>query len=107
MSEYLSRVWVAAVTEEAKASELHPSLLLGGCRKYKVARARWRAFKRVLDDHPRISIKRLAIASGFDHTTILHGLKRLSGASTSEIKFGGTASGRRPLAAPSLMEAAE
>lgn len=104
---FVQRRWIAAATEQAKLAEIHPSLLLGGCRKHKVARARWAAFKQVLDNNPRLSIKRLAETSGFDHTSILHGLKRLSGASVSEIKFGGTASGRRPVTSRPQIEAAE
>lgn len=108
MTSFITRAWLEAANEQAKAAEIHPSLVLGGCRKHKVARARWHAFKQVLDANPRLSIKRLADTAGFDHTSVLHGLKRLSGASASQIRFGGTASGRKPVTARTpVMEAAE
>lgn len=108
MTNFIVRAWVEAANEQATAAEIHPSLLLGGCRKHKVARARWHAFKQVLDANPRLSVKRLADTAGFDHTAVLYGLRRLSGASTHDIRTAGVASGRKPVTARTpAMEAAE
>lgn len=89
-------LWINAAKAEAAASDVRTKDILCGVRLHKVVRARWRAFRAVLQQDPNCSIYGLARLSGFDHTSILHGLARLEGLSWYEIKGAGKASGRRP-----------
>lgn len=102
-----AELWISAAREQAKDGVALKDILSGGPSR-KVAKARWRAFKAVLDGNPCVSLYGLAQVSGFDHTTILHGLARLNGASPEEMKKNGKASGRYPGSLPApVMEAAE
>lgn len=100
------QVWVNAAKAEAAASGVKAKEIICGVKRQPVAEARWRAFRAVLDQHPECSIYGLARVSGFDHTSILHGLARLQGKSANDVKAGSRASGRRPGRRVSL-EAAE
>ena len=68
--------WINAASHEAREAGLRPNLVLAGCRHREFAFARARAFKTVLDAHPNCSIAGLGRVSGFDHTTILAGVRR-------------------------------
>ena len=96
--------WINAAKMAAALENVSFKEIILGERRHAIARARWRAFKAVLDTDKRASIAGLARVSGFDHTTILHGLGRLSGLSRSAMISCGRASGRRPCA---VLEAAE
>lgn len=99
------QAWIEAAKLAADACDVSHLEILRGERRYPVARARWHAFKIVLDSDPRVSIVGLGRIAGYDHTAIMYGLKRLSGASRSEVT-GSSATGRKPGTRP-LMEAAE
>lgn len=69
--------WIDAARQAAKEAEVSHREILVGERKHRVARARWRAFQAILEQNPKLSVAGVGRISGFDHTTILHGLKRL------------------------------
>lgn len=69
--------WIAAATRAALAAGINPThVMRGSCQRSHV-RARWAAWKAILDQNPNYSIKGLSVVSGFDHSTLLHGMKRL------------------------------
>ncbi len=74
----LSRDWRATAFQVAQEAGISESIILCGTSR-KAARARWVAWQRILAENPQISILGLARICGFDHTTILHGLARISG----------------------------
>lgn len=88
--------WEAAVKAYAEIDGVSSGEIFSGKRSKRVTAARWKAFKAILDTHPRCSIAGLGRVSGFHYATILHGLKRLSGASDKEVRVSGRSSNRRP-----------
>lgn len=70
------QAWIDAVHEALKEN---PSLkevkVLAGDRRAKYAQVRWRAWKTLRT--AGYSVFGIAVISGFDHTTVLHGLRRL------------------------------
>lgn len=70
-------VWIAAATEAAREGRLSPGKVLSGDKQPKYCEARWRAWKSVLAIDPVYSVGGLARVSGWNHTSILAGLKRL------------------------------
>lgn len=87
--------WIRVVSAHAKAQQLAPREVMAG-RKFRPAViARWRAFQQMLDEFPNMSMAGLGRVSGFDHTSILHGLRRINGKTAQETKHG-KATGRRP-----------
>lgn len=71
-------VWWLVAREEAKNGRVPCLAVVGHSRHWAAVLTRWRSWKRVLDSDADYSIASLATISGFDHTTILHGLKRLA-----------------------------
>lgn len=71
--------WIAVATEKALAADVRPSDVMAGRKLKPVVRARWAAWKAMQDRYPHYSIAGIARTSGHDWTTVLHGLKRLSG----------------------------
>lgn len=65
--------WRRIATEEAVASNLDPVAVLAGVHLRPHVYARWRAWERLISDGH--SYKSIATASGFDHTTVMHGVK--------------------------------
>lgn len=65
--------WRRIATEEAHASDLDPVAVMAGVRLRPHVQARWRAWGRLISDGH--SYKSVAKASGFDHTTVMHGVK--------------------------------
>jgi hypothetical protein len=65
--------WRRIATEEAQASKLDPVAVMAGVRLRPYVQARWRAWDRLISDGH--SYKSVAKASGFDHTTVMHGVK--------------------------------
>ena len=71
-------IWIAAARAEAKEANVSVRAVLAGSRLKHHCVPRWRAWRRVLTDNPRFSVLGLARVSGWDHSSILHGLTRLS-----------------------------
>ena len=69
--------WLGAATRAALASGINVKHVLSGSRQRAHVRARWRAWKALLDGNPQFSMKGVAAISGFDHTSVMNGLKRL------------------------------
>lgn len=90
-----NRVWIAAARQAAREAGVRPSLVLGDCRSRNACRARWVAWKRILDGNPRYSIAGLARVAGWDHSSILYAMRRLAGELPPSAR---RASGRRPKA---------
>ena len=67
--------WVEVATRHAMMAGLPPGPLLGGDRKRKYVVVRWAAWREILATG-RYSINGLARTSGYNHATILNGLKR-------------------------------
>jgi len=72
------RVWVNVAKEVASETGVCAEAILQGNRNRKVVVARWEAWRRVLDSNPRYSVLGLARIAGFDHTAVLHGIKKLN-----------------------------
>ena len=72
-------IWRIIVRQTAREARVGAREIMGYNPSQNVVWARWTAWKRLLDEYPQYSIAGLARVSGWDHTTILHGLKRLSG----------------------------
>jgi hypothetical protein len=89
------RAWIEIATRRALEAKLAPKDVIQGCRLKAVARVRWAAFQEVLDRYPICSVAGLARLTGFDHTGILHGLRRNAGQTALEARYG-RAIGRRP-----------
>lgn len=70
--------WVAAATRAAREAHLRPGDVMAGCRLRAAVRARQKAWRRILEAHPHVTVAGLARVSGFHWTSILHGLGRLS-----------------------------
>lgn len=69
--------WIYAATLEAIASCVAPVHILRGSRRRDHVHARWRAWRRLLNENPAYSVKGLSRVCGHDHTSILNGLWRL------------------------------
>ena len=78
--------WIAVATRNARESKVRPSDLMAGVMLKPVVHARWRAWKEMKETYPHYSIAGIARTSGHDWTTVLHGLKRLSGASPRSLR---------------------
>lgn len=72
-------VWISAATVQASFARVPLREVLGYNPTRKASLARWNAFKAVLDSDDRYSVAGLSRISGFDRTSILYGLTRLSG----------------------------
>jgi hypothetical protein len=70
-------IWIEAATYHARSDRLKPAYVLGGRTYQRCVRARWRAWRDVLASNPKFSVLGLAQVSGFDHSTILNGLRKL------------------------------
>jgi hypothetical protein len=79
--------WITTATEIAAQAGLNVTELLAGSKKRPYAIARWRAWRVMLDMSPNVSIAGVARISGHDHTTVLHGLARLSGRSVAQVRL--------------------
>lgn len=77
-------VWIAAATKQANYLKVPLNQVLGYNPSRKASRARWKAWKAVLDSDPRYSIAGLARVSGFNHSSLMYGLSRLSGMTAKE-----------------------
>lgn len=78
--------WVAIATQKAQEARVSPSLVMSGSKRKGARSARWEAWKAILEANPGYSIAGLGRVSGFDHTAILHAMKRLNGASAKSIR---------------------
>jgi hypothetical protein len=72
-------VWISAATCAAQEAGIKPGAIIGGSMQKNVCMARWMAWKRLLDSNPRYSLAGLARVSGWHHTTIMYGMRRLAG----------------------------
>ena len=70
--------WIGVARAVAQDAQIEPALILGGSKLKRPVRARWKAWRKLLADYPEYSIAGLARTSGYHHTTILSGLRRLS-----------------------------
>lgn len=69
--------WIDVATEKAHEAGVSAVRLMAGKSHKPITHARWRAFKAILERNPYLSIAGVARVAGFDHTTVLNGLKRL------------------------------
>lgn len=67
-------IWLREATAEAERAGLKPAQVLGGGRKIIFVRARWRIWSALY--RRGFSILSIGRASGFDPTTVRHGLLR-------------------------------
>lgn len=88
--------WTAMASQAGREWLVVASGILSGSQQPRMAKARAWAWKLILDQNPHYSIAGVARVSGFDHTTILTALRRLDGASNTEILIS-RATGRRPI----------
>ena len=69
-------LWVQAATAAAVAASIDPERVLSRSREKAVTRARWAAWAAIVATG-RYSVAGLAQVCGWDHSSILHGLKML------------------------------
>lgn len=74
--------WIGAAMAEGELAGVNYKRILGGDRQAPVALARWKAFKRILDEYPNYSVAGLARTSGYHHSTVMYGIRRLEGMPT-------------------------
>jgi len=77
--------WVAAATLAAEREGVSVCAVLAGSRKAAAVRARWSAWAAMMENS-RHSLPQMAEVTGFDHTTIMYGLRRAAGASSSQAR---------------------
>ncbi len=70
--------WLKAVEMASYDAWILPEWILDGRRHKRVVRARWAAWRYLRDMNPNYSVAGMARTTGYDHTTILWGLKRLA-----------------------------
>lgn len=83
--DYSRRVWVAAATRAAMGSGVDVDEVLTGVKRPEVVQVRWRAWDEIARTGA-CSLGQLALASGFDHSSITYGLARLRGLSAKYLK---------------------
>ncbi len=71
--------WQRVATQEAEAAGLDPVKLLAGVKTRGYPQARWRAWARLKAEDHRYSLIGIGRVSGFDHSSVHHGLNRISG----------------------------
>lgn len=69
--------WTEIAAEKAALCRVSPREVLCGALRRPAVHARWYAFQALFQRHPHVSLYGAAKISGFDHTAIMHGLKRL------------------------------
>jgi len=62
----------------AGAHEVSPADIMGPTQVRRVVRARW-AVWRIMRDEYQMTLPQIGRAFGKDHTTVLHGLRRVGG----------------------------
>lgn len=87
--------WLEIATRHAIEHGVAPRDVIEGYKGRAVHKARWSAFREMLSAYPESSIAGLARTTGFDRTAIMHGLRRINGATVAEVRRG-RASGRLP-----------
>lgn len=78
--------WIAVAREHALAAKVRPSDVMAGARYKTAVAARWAAWQAMRERYPHYSIAGIARTSGHDWTTVLHGFKRLSGATAKSLR---------------------
>ncbi len=78
--------WLAAASIAASEAGAGLVGVLAGSKLPKDIKARWAAFKIVLDANPAYSKIGLARTSGFHHSSIIYALRRLDGRSPRKIQ---------------------
>lgn len=69
--------WRSIAIAKASEAKVSPKHVLGRMRGRAVVRARWKAWRTLLDADPNYSIAGLMRVTGWDRSTIAFGLKRL------------------------------
>lgn len=75
--------WIGIASAVAREAGLPAKAILGRHRDKRSSQARWRAWRRLLDEYPEYSIAGLARAANYNHTSVIYGLRRLR-----EIEYG-------------------
>lgn len=70
--------WIGAATQAALEAGIYPQWVLGTGSTRRVSRARWKAWKMLLDSNPDFTLAGVGRASGYDHTSVRYGLRRLA-----------------------------
>lgn len=81
-------LWITAAHEEAADGGVDPEDVLGGYKGHAVCRARWRAWKRILDLPDGYSARGLAKVCGWSSSDISYGVRRVGGLFVSAIWHG-------------------
>lgn len=71
-------IWIEAASKHAVAAKVAPREVLAGSKSWPHVHARWKAWREILETHPKLSLAGMGRVSGFDHTTIANGLDRLA-----------------------------
>lgn len=78
-------LWRSVATDEAAKAGLDPEDVLDGYKGHRAARARWCAWRRILDDPEGYSAAGVGRVSGWSHTDVIYGMRRLAGETAQQI----------------------
>lgn len=70
--------WIEIATAHADAARLNRVKLLAGTRTRPYTDARWRAWRDLMARHPHVSFAGAGRISGFHHTSVISGVRRLA-----------------------------
>jgi len=70
-------VWVEHATREAILANVKPSLVMGTSHRKEVWKARWKAWRAILDSPVNYSVNSLAAVSGYNHVSILYAMRTM------------------------------
>jgi len=69
--------WLGAAARASIQANIHVKHILSGSRIRSHVRARWAAWRALLDSNQQFSMKGVGEVSGFDHSSVMNGMQRL------------------------------
>lgn len=72
-----TEAWFDFASEEARKLNCRPADVLGPSKRRRHVVARWRAWHALKQAYPYCSVAGIARVTGYDHTTIRYGIRRL------------------------------
>ncbi len=72
------RSWFDAACIAARDHDVLVARVVGNCRRKSTTKARWAAWHALVTKNPNYSINQIAKVGGFDHTSVLHAMRRIA-----------------------------
>lgn len=79
--------WVFVASQKATDAGIRLALVVGHSRDRVAVKARWAAWKTLLDENPQYSVAGVARAGGFDHTAIRYAMIQMTGKTVREATY--------------------